>query len=65
MAVCSVSFPRSTVGCPGWVDLWSEIVAFSGHTHLLFVKEKLTDLIEQTLNGEDSLYLACNEKRTH
>ena len=27
------------------------------------IKEKLTELIEQTFNGEGSLYLACNEKR--
>ena len=27
------------------------------------IKEKLTELIEQTLNRADSLYLACNEKR--
>ena len=26
------------------------------------IKEKLTELIEQTLNRESSLYLACNEK---
>ena len=26
------------------------------------IKEKLTDLIEQTFNREDSLYLACNDK---
>ena len=25
------------------------------------IKEKLTELIEQTLNREGSLYLACNE----
>ena len=27
------------------------------------IKEKLSDLIEQTFNREDSLYLACKEKR--
>ena len=27
------------------------------------IKEKLTELIEQTFNREGSLYLACNEKR--
>ena len=27
------------------------------------IKEKLTELIEQTFDREDSLYLACNEKR--
>ena len=27
------------------------------------IKEKLTELIEQTFNREDSLYLVCNEKR--
>ena len=27
------------------------------------IKEKLTELIEQTFNREDSLYLSCNEKR--
>ena len=27
------------------------------------IKEKLTELIEQTINREGSLYLACNEKR--
>ena len=27
------------------------------------VKEKLTELIEQAINREGSLYLACNEKR--
>ena len=26
------------------------------------IKEKLTELIEQTLNREGSLYLACNDK---
>ena len=26
------------------------------------IKEKLTELIEQTFNREGSLYLACNEK---
>ena len=26
------------------------------------IKEKLTELIEQTFNREDSLYLACNDK---
>ena len=31
--------------------------------HNLF-KEKLTELIEQTTNREDSLYLTFNEKRT-
>ena len=28
------------------------------------IKEKRTELIEQTVNREGSLYLACNEKRT-
>ena len=28
------------------------------------IKEKLTELIEQYFNREDSLYLACHEKRT-
>ena len=28
------------------------------------IKEKLTDLIEQTLNREGSLYLAGNDKNT-
>ena len=27
------------------------------------IEEKLTELIEQTLNKNGSLYLACNEKR--
>ena len=27
------------------------------------IKERLTELIEQTFNREDSLYLPCNEKR--
>ena len=27
------------------------------------IKDKLTELIEQTFNREGSLYLACNEKR--
>ena len=31
--------------------------------HNNLIKEKLTELIEQTFNREDSLYLACNEKR--
>ena len=26
------------------------------------IKEKLTEVIEQTFNREDSLYLACNDK---
>ena len=30
-------------------------------SHIL-IKEKLTDLIEQTFNREGSLYLACNDK---
>ena len=28
------------------------------------IKEKLTELIEQTFNGEGSLYLACNDKKS-
>ena len=28
------------------------------------IKEKLTELIERTLNSEDSLYFACNHKGT-
>ena len=27
------------------------------------IKEKLTELIEQTFNREGSLYLACNDKK--
>ena len=27
------------------------------------IREKLTELIEQTFNREDSLYLACNDKK--
>ena len=30
------------------------------HNH---IKEKLTELIEQTFNRESSLYLACNDKK--
>ena len=30
--------------------------------HIL-IKEKLTELIDQTFNREGSFYLACNEKR--
>ena len=35
------------------------------YTTLLYnlIKEKQTKLIEQTINREVSLYLACNEKR--
>ena len=29
---------------------------------LNLIKEKLTELIEQTINREGSLYLACNDK---
>ena len=32
------------------------------YEYVIFVKEKLTDLIEQTFNREGSLYLACNDK---
>ena len=35
---------------------------FTTLPHLL-IKEKLTELIEQTFNREGSLYLACNKKR--
>ena len=37
---------------------------FTLYTKLLhnLIKEKLTELIEQTFNGEGSLYLACNDK---
>ena len=34
------------------------------HYLILLSKKKLTELIEQTFNRDDSLYLACNEKRT-
>ena len=39
---------------------------FSTHYTTLpnnLIKEKLTELLEQTFNREGSLYLACNEKR--
>ena len=38
-------------------------VFFTLYTKLLhnLIKEKLTELIEQTFNGEGSLYLACND----
>ena len=29
---------------------------------ICLIKEKLTELIEQTFNREGSLYLACNDK---
>ena len=32
------------------------------HCLIIIIKEKLTESIEQTFNGEGSLYLACNEK---
>ena len=35
------------------------------YTTLPLIKEKLTELIEQTFNREGSLYLACNDKNAY
>ena len=51
------------MGC----SLTASFPGHPGHTHLGFnkhnlIKDKLTELIEQTFNREGSLYLACNDK---
>ena len=37
-------------------------ILYTAFSHNL-IKEKLTELIEQTFDREDSLYLACNNKK--